>query len=325
NSKGYTFSGNGTISGATGLRKLGTGTAILNLTNSSYSGNTVVSNGTLQTGSASAISPAANVVMGPSGTLELAGFTQTVGELTGSGVVDNNSGLDLLLTVGTSSGGTWNGTIQDHGGGRAALTKNGSGIWIVGGTNFLNNGTAVTIQNMCNGGTTILTNGGSMYATIVQTWIGNGSTATMIVSGGTLAVSNNVLAVGNGAGANGTLIVNSGTVLHGGGVNGPFGAPNSLFVGAGGGTGTLAVNCGPVISSQALVLGQNATGSGTLNLNGGLVQATVVLPNATPATSLANFNGGTLQAVANSGDFIQSTSMVMSNGLVLDDNGFTLS
>ena len=54
NSKGYTFSGNGTVSGATGLQKLGAGTAILNLTNNSYSGDTIVSNGTLQVGSTAA-------------------------------------------------------------------------------------------------------------------------------------------------------------------------------------------------------------------------------------------------------------------------------
>ena len=77
-----------------------------------------------------------------------------------------------------------------------------------------------------------------------------------------------------------------------------------------------------MLNSQALWLGQNATGSGTLNLNGGLVQATVVANNGTPATSIANFNGGTLQAVTNSADFLQVPSMVMSNGLVLDDNGF---
>ena len=92
NTKIYTFSGSGNISGATGLQKLGSNTAILSLTNNNYTGNTIISNGTLQVGSRAAISPAANLVIGPSGTLELAANTQTAGELTGSGVVDNNSG-----------------------------------------------------------------------------------------------------------------------------------------------------------------------------------------------------------------------------------------
>jgi fibronectin-binding autotransporter adhesin len=327
NSKNYTFSGTGTISGPTGIQKLGGGTAILALTNDSYAGNTVISNGTLQVGSASAISPTANVVIDSSGTLELAGFNQTAGELTGSGIMDNNSGVDLVLTVGTSSGGTWNGSIQDHGGGAIALTKNGTGTWVVSGSNRLANGSAFTIQNLFNAGTTILTNGGSMIVPTIQTWIanGSGSTATMVVAGGTLAVSNNLLIVGNSTNANGTLIVNSGTVIHGGGPNAAFGAANNLVVGALGATGTLIVNGGQVLNSQALWLGQNASGSGTLYLNGGLVQARVVQPNNTPATSIAYFNGGTLQAVTKNADFLQVSSMVMSNGLVLDDNGYSVS
>jgi autotransporter-associated beta strand protein len=86
----------------------------------------------------------------------------------------------------------------------------------------------------------------------------------------------------------------------------------------------LTVNGGQVLNTQELILGQNATGSGTLNLNGGLVQASAVVPNATPATFVANFNGGTLQAVTNSADFLQVNSMIMSNGLVLDDGGYSV-
>lgn len=327
NSKNYTFSGSGNISGPTGLQKLGTGTAVLNLTNNGYAGSTTISNGTLQVGTTTALPPATTAVIGPSGTLELASFNQTLAELTGAGVLDNNSGVDLVLTVGSAAGGTWNGSITDHGGGGIGLTKNGTGSWVVGGNNRLANGSAFTVQNIFNSGTTILTNGGSFIVPTVQTWIGNGagSTATMIVAGGTLAVSNNILSVGNATNGVGTLIVNSGTVIHSGGPNGPFGAANNLFVGGQGGTGTLIVNGGRVLNSQALVLGENAPGSGTLWLNGGLVQATDVQANNTPATSVAYFNGGTLQAVTNTGDFLQGINAnVMSNGLVLDDGGFTV-
>jgi autotransporter-associated beta strand protein len=324
NSKTYTFSGSGAISGPTGLQKLGTGTATLKLTNNTYTGNTVISNGTLVAANAGAISPNANVVIGPSGTLDLAGFNQTAGDLIGSGVLENNNGYDVVLTVGGSSGGTWNGTIQYTAGlGGIAIAKNGTGTWVVGGSNYLNNGTAFTVEDIFNAGTTIITNGGLMSIPLDQAWIanGSGSTSTVVVAGGTLAVTNNILVVGN-TNANGTLIVNSGTVIHGGGSANTFGNPNNLVVGAG--TGTLIVNGGQVLNSQALWLGQNAGGSGTLYLNGGLVQATVVQPTNTPATSIAYFNGGTLQAVTNSADFLQVSSMVMSNGLVLDDNGYSV-
>jgi autotransporter-associated beta strand protein len=189
----------------------------------------------------------------------------------------------------------------------------------------LNYGSPFTTTIEFNAGTTIITNGGSILASRLQTIIAyGGGSATVIVDGGTLAVSNDVLAVGLTAG-NGTLIVNNGTVFHGGGTGGAFGGPNNLVVGANGATGVLTINGGQVLNSQALWLGQNATGSGTLNLNGGLVRTLVVANNGTPATSVANFNGGTLQPATNSADFLQVPSMVMSNGLVLDDNGFAVS
>ncbi len=81
--------------------------------------------------------------MGSSGTLQLAGVSPTVGELTGSGIIDNASGINPTLTVGSSSGGTWNGTIRDHGAGGVTLHKVGSGTWVVGGTNYLANGQPV--------------------------------------------------------------------------------------------------------------------------------------------------------------------------------------
>jgi autotransporter-associated beta strand protein len=55
------------------------------------------------------------------------------------------------------------------------------------------------------------------------------------------------------------------------------------------------------------------------------VQASAVVPNANPVTFVINFNGGTLQAVTNVGDFLQVVSMVMSNGAVIDDGGWSVS
>lgn len=327
NAKTYTFSGNGTISGPTGLQKLGTGTAIMNLTNNSYLGNTVISNGTLQVGGVTALSPTTVVVIGPAGTLELAGINQSVAELTGVGIVDNNSGVDELLTLGTSAGGTWNGSIQNHGHGGVALIKNGAGTWIVGGNNALNNGSPFTTTNIFNAGTTIITNGGSLDISRLQAFIGFGSgSANVIVAGGTLAVSNEVLGVGF-SGASGTLTVNSGTVFHGGGPYGSFGAANQLIIGDAG-TGTLTVNGGQVLSGQgeALWLGDGSGASGTLQLNGGLVQVADITASTSPSTSVAYFNGGILQANTNSTDFIDSstTTYIQSGGLILDDGGWSI-
>jgi fibronectin-binding autotransporter adhesin len=155
-------------------------------------------------------------------------------------------------------------------------------------------------------------------------WVaqGAGSTATVIVDGGTLVTSNNWLVVGRAdATANGTLIVNHGLVQKAG--------ANNLVVGSLGATGTLIVNGGQVLNNGNLWLGEGPTAVATLYLNGGLLQASLIRENNSgglpTAAGNAYFNGGMLQASASSADFIQQVNcLVMSNGLVLDDGGFVI-
>lgn len=330
NTTAYSFSGKGTVSGSTGLLKLGSGTATLNLTNNTYLGDTVISNGTLQIGVASAVSSSANLTVGATGTFEVAGTSPTVTELTGAGIVDNNNGTPSILTVGNSTGGTWNGTITNTGGGGVALHKVGSGTWVIGGANYLNDAQPFTDRDSINGGTVIITNGGLLSVSDLELRIADGGsiTSAVVVAGGTLIVTNNPLSIGlNATNANGTLIVNSGTVIAGTGGAGAFaGSPNNIVVGANNATGTLIINGGQVISTHDLWLGQNSGANATLYLNGGLLQAAQIGASGTPVTSVAYFNGGTLQAATNSASFISlpTFARIQSNGLTLDDNGFTL-
>jgi autotransporter-associated beta strand protein len=323
NSKSYTFSGIGTISGSTGVKKLGTNIAILNLTNNSYSGDTVVSNGILQAGSASAISSSANLSVGSAGTLQLAGFSETVNGLSGSGLIDNSGTNAVILNLGNLNGAVnWSGTITNSGTGGVSFIKVGSGNSIVTGTNYL----AAVAASQNNGGTMLITNGGALHLPGgAEFWVmQNAGTATVIVDGGTLDVANNWLVVGrNNAAANGTLILNSGLIQKNGGGNVVVGSLNA--------TGNLIVNGGQLLNNANLWLGESPAAVATLHLNGGLIQASQVRENNSgglPTVSgVAYFNGGTLQASADSGDFIQTpvVSMIESNGLILDDNGFTLS
>ncbi len=329
--KVYTFSGSGNIGGTTSITKLGGNTAILNLTNDSYLGSTVISNGTVQVGAAGAISPNGNLFVGAGATLQTTAFSVTGGELTGAGLIDNNSGFPETLTVGSSTGGTWNGTITNTGLGGMNLIKNGSGTWIVGGSNYLNDNQPFNDRVQMNSGTVVLTNGCLVSISTLELRIAdgnslNGATGSLVVAGGTLIVTNNPLSVGvNSNNASGTLIVNSGTVIAGtGGASVFAGSPNDIVVGANNATGVMTVNGGTVIDGQDLWLGQNPLASGTLNLNGGVLQVNSIANSGGPAVSIANFNGGTLQAVTNNASFLQVTSMIMSNGLVLDDNGFDL-
>jgi autotransporter-associated beta strand protein len=134
--------------------------------------------------------------------------------------------------------------------------------------------------------------------------------------------------VGYSTNATGILTVNSGTVLHAGTTAGAGFAsvPNSIDVGAQGATGTLIVNGGQVLNNLPLYLGDGSTSIGTLQLNGGLVQASQVTGNASPTTSTANFNGGTLRAATNSTDFIDGSTLanVQTGGLILDDGGWAI-
>lgn len=314
----YTFNGSGAISGPTGLNKLGTGLALLNLANSTYLGDTVVGSGTLELGSASALSSSANLNVAGSGTLELNGESPTVNALNGSGIIDNNNATNVTLTVNT--GGAWNGTIHDQGLGGVSLTKVGNNTLVIGGTNLLNNPTASQV----NAGLTIMTNNAAIGCGSSEFWVGSvgGSTATNIVDGATLIVSNNYLVVGRGsATATGTMIINHGTVQKAG--------ANVVVVGSLGATGTLIMNGGQLLNNAEFWLGESPSAVANLYLNGGVLQANDIRPNNNgglpTVTPVAYFNGGTLQATASSTAFLQVQCEVMSNGLVLDDNGFTLS
>ena len=327
NTTTYTFQGNGTISGSTGIQKFGANTTTLNLTNNSYTGDTAISNGILRVGSASAISPAANLVVGPSGALELAGFAQTVNGLSGAGTISNSGAATSVLTVGNNNqGGIWNGTITNGTGGSGVrLYKYGTGNLTLGGTNtFVTGGAAfdtVANQEMVMGGS--LTLNSSAFVNILgagEFWIADlaGATASVTNNGGTLICPSWLVVGRNSATATGTLVVNGGIVQKTG--------INNIVVGSLGATGTLIVNGGQVLNNGNLWLGENTGANATLYLNGGLVQATQVRANGTtPTTSIAYFNGGTLQATAPSTSFLVVQSEVMSNGLVLDDGGFTIS
>jgi autotransporter-associated beta strand protein len=316
NTKGYTFRGIGAITGPGGITKLGTGTVNMNLTNNSYSGDTVVSNGTLVVGNATALSGAANLNVGPSGILELNDFSETINGLSGSGTIQNSGPDADVLTMGNANGGgTWAGTIAAGVGG-SSFIEIGTGNTIIAGTNNL----ASSAASQVNGGTMLITNGGMLNLTGgAEFWVmQNAGTASVTVDGGTLLVNSWLVVGRNATTANGTFTINKGFVQKSGG--------NNIVVGSLAATGVLIVNGGTVLNNGNLWLGENTGANATLYLNGGLIQATQVRANgSTPNTSVAYFNGGTLQASASSTSFLQVQCLVMSNGLVLDDNGFTLS
>jgi fibronectin-binding autotransporter adhesin len=134
------ISGNISESGGSySLATFGPGEISLSGSNT-YSGGTIVSSGTLQLGSATAL-PAGPLTV--NGTLDLSSYSASVTTLTGSGTIDTSAyNPTLALTV---ENGAFSGTIQNSAFGAVlALDVTGPGTLILSGSNTYGGGTFVT-------------------------------------------------------------------------------------------------------------------------------------------------------------------------------------
>ncbi|MFZ3350038.1 MAG: autotransporter domain-containing protein [Xanthobacteraceae bacterium] len=110
-----------------GLTKIGGGTLVLTGT-SGYTGATNVNAGTLQAGAASVFAPQSLFNIASGATLDLNGFSQTLGSLAGAGNVTLGSGT--LTAGGNNASTTYSGAISGSGG----FNKAGSGTLLLTGT-----------------------------------------------------------------------------------------------------------------------------------------------------------------------------------------------
>jgi autotransporter-associated beta strand protein len=145
-----TLSGN--ISGTGSLTKNGLGTLTLS-GNNTYSGATNVAAGTLRTGSSTALSASSAFTV--NAVLDLNGFSNTIGSLSGTGTVTNNGAAPAVLTVGNNNTNTTFGGILKDGTSVLGLTKTGAGTLILTGANTYSNGTTISAGTLQvgNGGT----------------------------------------------------------------------------------------------------------------------------------------------------------------------------
>jgi fibronectin-binding autotransporter adhesin len=134
--------------GATGtLTKTGAGSLTLSGSNT-YSGDTVISAGTLRLGASNVIADGSgkgNVSVASGATFDLGGFSETINGLSGAGTVDSNlSDFGATLTVGSNAGGTFSGTIKNTNSAQAlSLTKTGGTDLILSGSNSYNGATTI--------------------------------------------------------------------------------------------------------------------------------------------------------------------------------------
>jgi autotransporter-associated beta strand protein len=267
-----------TIGGAIGggltraLTKDGNGTLILSGANT-IAGTTLVSAGTLQYGADNVIATGAVTVDG--GTLDIAGYSDTVG------VVTLTSGT-ITGTTGTLTGTSYavqSGTVSAILGGAVAMIKSGSGavtlsrantftggVTLNAGTlNINNNGALGPGTLTISGGTIDNTSGGDITISNVIAWNANFSftgTNNLIQQTGAVTMNNDRIVTVNG----GNLTIN--------GIIGPASAYN--LTKAGGGTlilGGANIYTGTtIISAGTLQYGaSNVISTGGITISGGIL------------------------------------------------------
>lgn len=267
----YTFAGSGQIGGPTSLTKLGTGNLLLQTANT-YAGGTVVSNGVIRYGNASAISSTGNGDVGlyGFGTLDLNNFNGTINGLNGNGIVDNQGGAASVLSVGNNDrAGSFSGELRNTSG-TLGLTKAGTNILTLTSSNSYVGPTTLSL------GTLVVANEHAL------------GTGDVSVAAGTLDVRSSRLLLNSLAGTGG-LIANNSTsttnlLLIQGSNTTTFGG--TIANGTGGGGLALTLLGGSLTMSAA-----NTYSGGTIVASG----ATFSIANGAAVTgSLIASNGATL-------------------------------
>jgi autotransporter-associated beta strand protein len=277
-STNFTFaSGNG-IRGTGALIQMGTGTTILNASNTTYSGGTLISGGTLQVGN---------------------GATYDTNGSLGTGNVTNNATLAFKRYLQTD-------TVSNNISGTGALTVSGSSTALtLAGSNSYSGLTTITTNNTLQigiGGTngtlgsgsvsnagTLTFNRSDLY-TVTNTISGSGALSQ--IGSGTTILSGSNSYTGVTTITNGTLLANNTT--------GSAVGTNTVNVSSGGslgGNGTIGGRT--YITSSSLIPGSGGlSGSGTLTFTKGLTlqsgATTSFLINATNNFTSINLSGGSL-------------------------------
>lgn len=320
---GYTLAGNGntlTLGGNVIVTNAGTLSLIQsNLTMAaglSFSGS---GNLTFDTGYSIA-GGGFNISKSGTGTLNLKGTITDALNLTVSGGTTNLSGNYTRTTYSNNGGLTVNGGTFNVTGTLGASAANP-----LGQTAFSGNSTT----NFS--GTEYLSGTGSTFR------IGEGTSATVNVTGGTLTLgtASSGLVLGRGANtAGGFLNISGGTVsvagpavairLGAGYSNGELGGASILTLS---GTGLLDTST----TTGTILLGSNTagnpTGTGTLSLDGGTLATLRTITAGTVGASTVNFNGGTIKAngtITSLLDTALTTVNVRNGGVVIDNNGFAI-
>jgi autotransporter-associated beta strand protein len=249
-----TFNFSGAISGSASLTKSGTSLLTLSGANT-YTGATIVNGGTLRAGVATVgttsgafgVNSAVTLANTAGATLDLNGFSNTIGSLTGGGAAGGNVTLgSATLTVGSdnTSPGAYAGVISGTGG----LTKSGTGTLTLTG------------QNTYGGGTIV--NAGTLLANNATASTGSG--AVVVNNSGTLSGTGKIT---GSVTLNNSAVINAGTV----------GTVNTTFA-----TGALTMKDTSILSvDMTSTTADKINVTGGISLVGGTVMLQLNIPNGT--------------------------------------------
>jgi autotransporter-associated beta strand protein len=180
----YTFSN--TVSGAGAFDKNLSGTVTLTGNMNGHTGQTNINGGTLKGGAVNVFGASNPVFINTGATLDLGGFNQTIGALTGSGSIVN-SGPIAQLTESNSGTTLFSGVISSGMG----LTKSGTGTLQLSGAN------TYSLLTLVNQGTLALTGAGSI-ANSSSVRIASGAIFDLVGLSGTGTVVNDLGLAGTG-------------------------------------------------------------------------------------------------------------------------------
>ena len=256
---------------ASGL--INTGSVVLAKTSSSSvhalgSASTVNSGATLRLGGSGGDQIYDGVVLTVNGTYDVAGLTETVGGLSGSGLVSSSVATNLVVTVGgANASGSFAGMLQ-NGAGTVALTKTGTGTQTFTGTNSFSG--AVTIG----GGVLAVTNDAALGAIPASpvTNVTFTAASTLRFLGSTTVHSNRLFNLSAG---NATFDVQANTVTVPGSIKGAGGLvkPNSagtlILTGTNAYTGATTVSDAQGVASALRVATSQALGTGAISIGSG--------------------------------------------------------
>ena len=313
------------LTGSVGLTKLGAGMLVVNAANT-YSGNTNVTNGTLQIGygGANTLPPGTVLTLGStagnsSGVFDLASNTQTLAGLltagggSGSAVIDSIGGGGLKLSfAGTDTFGGQLGSGTANG---FSFALAGGGLLFLTGTN-----NTYTLATTISSGTLSFSSSGGLGGSGPVVLGGTGTAGALQYTGGGLTFTRGFTLNGGGQ------IDNSGggtLTISGSNINGTS-VPLTVS-GAGSTTISSAILTGGSLAklgAGTLVLSNTLNNfSGGVNLAGGVLNFAANTLNLSNNT--INFNGGTLQwATGNTQDVSGQIGISSSSQTAfLDTNG----